>query len=97
MKFYYKRNKIENDEKLKQWHDYFCLLPRTIDDVVVWMETVQRRGSRRQSTRNRYEDDIRYFFHNRQFNWIWRIPSEETFRRLKETKAVTEHQDEHHE
>ena len=30
--------------KLKEWHDFFALLPRRIDDYDCrWMETIQRR------------------------------------------------------
>ena len=29
--------------RIREWHDHFCLVPREIDGQVVWLETVQRR------------------------------------------------------
>jgi len=35
--------KIERNERLQQWHPFFCLLPRVIGDELVWLETVLRK------------------------------------------------------
>lgn len=42
-------NRQKKIDKKKNWHDFFCLLPRRIivnDDLTlwVWLETVERKG-----------------------------------------------------
>lgn len=51
MKFSCGENWKHKKERLENWHDFFCLWPRTISvdetgkDICAWIETIERRGS----------------------------------------------------
>jgi hypothetical protein len=45
----WRSKRLEKFNRKKEWHDFFCLLPRLIDTddgekVWVWMETIERKG-----------------------------------------------------
>jgi hypothetical protein len=37
----------QEQERLTQWHPFFCLWPRRCGKICVWLETIERKGVQR--------------------------------------------------